>query len=77
MEENRKRRIHIWPIIFLSAFFFGAILWALWMSKVIRQTRHNRENNFFVPHSNALPPGITNPAPPATNPPVLRTNSPP
>ena len=71
MSEPPERKPYLWPMIFLTAFTLGALLWALWMSKVIRQTRANRDNNFFVPFSN--PPPVQ--PRPATNPPPARTNS--
>ena len=46
-------------MLFITAFVLGAILWALWMSRVIRQTREARDNQdkgFFVPMAtNASP----------------------
>src|SRR5579872_5604943 len=72
MNDQKKTRPYFWPMVFLAAFLFGAVLWGLWMYKVVERTRSNRENGFFVPMSNSPP---RTPAPTATNPPPARTNS--
>ncbi len=72
MSESSKRKPYLWPMIFLTAFVLGALLWGLWMAKVIRQTRLNRDHGFFVPLSNPAP---GQPPRPATNSPPARTNS--
>jgi hypothetical protein len=73
MDEEPKRRPIFWPVLFMSAFVLGAVLWAVWMSRVIQQTREKRDPGFFVPmNTNPLPivqPGqassTTNSVPPA------------
>ena len=72
MSQSSKRKPYLWPMIFLTAFVLGALLWGLWMAKVIRQTRQNREHGFFVPLSN--PPPSQSPRP-VTNSSPARTNS--
>jgi len=42
-------------MLFLAAFVLGAVLWALWMSRVIRQTREDRGGGFFVPTTTNAP----------------------
>jgi hypothetical protein len=76
MNETRQRKPPFWPVIFVSAFLLGAILWGLWMTKFIQQTRARRSNGFFVPMSNAPP--FTPTAMPGspTNPPAAGTNAP-
>ena len=53
MSDAPKPKPRFWPLLFLLAFVLGAILWGVWMSKVIRQTRNTRDerdqNGFFVP----------------------------
>ncbi len=68
MSDKQKRKPYFWPVIFIAGFVLGAVLWALWMSKVIEQTRRVRDSGFFVPMA-------TNAAPAPTNHSSLRTNS--
>jgi hypothetical protein len=55
MSDEPQRKPIFWPALFLTAFILGAILWALWMSRVIRQTREDRGGGFFVPASTNAP----------------------
>jgi formylglycine-generating enzyme required for sulfatase activity len=56
VNDGQNRKPYLWPAIFISAFVFGGLLWGFWMIKFVRQTRENRENNFYVPvNTNALP----------------------
>ena len=74
MNDSQKQRPIFWPVLFLTAFVLGAALWGLWMSRVIRQTRENRDIGFFVPmNTNPLPTVPVSHAP--TNQPSARTNS--
>lgn len=41
-------------MIFGAAFVLGAVLWGLWMLKVVQQTKINRDSSFFVPSSKPL-----------------------
>jgi hypothetical protein len=76
VNEPQKQRPIFWPVLFLSAFVLGAVLWGLWMSRVIRQTRENRDIGFFVPmNTNPLPTVPVSHAPAPTNPPSVQTNS--
>ncbi len=75
MSDKQKRKPYFWPVVFLAGFVLGAVLWALWMSKVIRQTRQVRDSGFFVPMSNPAVPAPTNTAPAPTNHSDIKTNS--
>jgi hypothetical protein len=76
VNDQQKPKPVFWQALFLTAFVVGAVLWALWMSRVIRQTRENRDIGFFVPmNTNPLPTVPTGHAPTPTNPPATRTNS--
>jgi hypothetical protein len=72
MSQSSQRKPYLWPMIFLTAFVLGALLWGLWMAKVIRQTRQNRDHGFFVPLSSPSPGQAPRPA---TNSPSAWTNS--
>ena len=58
MNENPPRKVPMVPRLVISAFVLGAILWGLWMVKLVRQTRatQSHTDSFFVPVN-------TNPAP--------------
>jgi len=59
MSDDPKPTPRFWPVLFITAFVLGALLWALWMTRVIRQTRESRDergSGFYVPTT-------TNPAP--------------
>jgi len=76
VKDQQNSKPKFWPILFLAAFAVGAVLWALWMSRVIRQTRENRDIGFFVPmNTNPLPTVPTSRAPAITNQPPSQTNS--
>ena len=49
MDEEQKCARRFWPMMFIGAFALGAVLWAVWMINIVRKTRENRENTFFVP----------------------------
>ncbi len=51
MDDNPLRKPRFWPMVFLVAFLLGAVLWGLWMSRIIQQTRASRADPFFVPMS--------------------------
>ena len=75
MSDKQKRKPYFWPMVFLAGFGLGAVLWALWMSKVIQQTRTIRDSSYFVPMSN---PAGQSPATTTLNPgnaAGIRTNS--
>jgi hypothetical protein len=69
MDDKQRRGPRFWPVIFVAAFLVGAALWGLWMSKLIRQTRANRGERFFVPMATNRPPATNGTASP-TNPPA-------
>ena len=69
MDDKQRRGPRFWPVIFAAAFLVGVALWGLWMSKLIRQTRANHGERFFVPM-------MTNRPAVATNSPVSPTNPP-
>jgi hypothetical protein len=76
VNEPQKQRPIFWPVLFLTAFVLGAALWGLWMSRVIRQTRENRDIGFFVPmNTNPLPTVPVGHPPAATNVFPAQTNS--
>jgi hypothetical protein len=57
-EPTTKPKPVFWPALFITAFALGAVLWALWMTKVIRQTREIRDSQnqgFFVPMATNAP----------------------
>jgi hypothetical protein len=51
MDDKPQRKPRFWPVVFLVAFLLGAVLWGLWMSRIIQQTRASRADPFFVPVS--------------------------
>jgi hypothetical protein len=58
MDDKLQRKPRFWPVVFLVAFLLGAVLWGLWMSRIIQQTRASRTDPFFVPvstNTNSLP----------------------
>jgi predicted permease len=58
MDDKPQRKPRFWPVVFLVAFLLGAVLWGLWMSRIIQQTRASRTDPFFVPvstNTNSLP----------------------
>ena len=61
------------------SFLLGAALWALWMYRIVVQTRRTRQQQqerFFVPPAGSpTAPIFTNPAVVPTNPPAARTNA--
>ena len=64
MADGQNRKPYFWPAMFITAFALGAVLWGAWMVKFVRQTRENRENNFFVAiNSNPLPVVAAKPIP--------------
>lgn len=78
MDETQKRKPFLWPALFIGAFALGALLWGLWMIKVIQQTRERRDetHGFFVPMATNAPASQpAHPAPLSTNAAPARTNS--
>ena len=58
MSDDPKRPPRFWPVLFITAFVLGAVLWALWMTRAILETRAHRvqpTNDFFVPMATNLP----------------------
>jgi hypothetical protein len=53
------RKAWFWPALFFGAFAAGALLWGIWMYKIVQRTRRQQENGFFAPQGS--------PALPATN----------
>ena len=51
MDEERKLlwQRRFWPTLIIGAFVLGAILWSVWMYRIVVKTKENRENKFFVP----------------------------
>jgi hypothetical protein len=47
MDERQQARR--WPLAFLTAFAVGAVLWGIWMIKIIRDTRERRDNSYTLP----------------------------
>jgi formylglycine-generating enzyme len=70
--ENKSR--YFWPTLIVSAFVFGAILWGLWMYRLVKQTRSYKENAFPVPRSEPVDSVSTNPTAPKTNSSLPNTN---
>jgi hypothetical protein len=65
MTDDPKRSPRFWPLLFVTAFLLGAILWAFWMTKFVIETRARRvspTNDFFVPMATNSP-AATNRAP--------------
>jgi formylglycine-generating enzyme len=79
MNEAQKDKPVFWPVLFITAFVLGVVLWGIWMVKVVRQTRENREetHGFFVPMATnpSAPTMLVNPAIVPTNAAPDRTNS--
>jgi hypothetical protein len=75
MSDDPKPKPIFWAALFITAFALGAILWALWMVRVIRQTREARdspEKGFLVPMATnppaaSAPAAVQKPAAGATN----------
>ena len=68
MNSDNPKKPYFWPAIFISAFGFGAILWAAWMYNIVKKTRNQRDQNFFVPRETPSNPGrqrLNTPIPPA------------
>ena len=74
MNDEPKPRPLRWPIYFWAAIGLGVLLWCLWMTKFVRQTRRDPANDFFVPRDNPVPQISTNPASPPSNNSVISTN---
>jgi len=76
VNDDQKPKPKFWPVLFITAFVLGGVLWVLWMTRLIRQTRENRTEQFFVPMATNPPVnGTVKPAPAATNAPAGQTNS--
>ena len=73
MSDNQKRP-YFWPGLFLTAFLFGAILWGLWMYKLVVRTRSYHDESFPVPRSTPIDTTPTNIAVPRTNSALTGTN---
>ena len=74
MNVEQQGRRYFWPVLFISAFGLGALLWGLWMYQVVVKTRRQQNDGFFVPQNKSPRSVVT-----VTNlPPAgLLTNSPP
>ncbi len=55
MDDEPQRKPRFWPVVFVTAFLLGAILWGLWMSKLIQQTRTNRIYRIGTPSGSNAP----------------------
>ncbi|MDB6112500.1 MAG: hypothetical protein JWR69_4250 [Pedosphaera sp.] len=49
MSAERQNKRYFWPSLFIGAFFAGAVLWCVWMYKVVERTRKQQQEGFFVP----------------------------
>jgi sulfatase modifying factor 1 len=77
MNDAPKRKPIFWPVVFISAFAVGGILWGVWMLKFVRQTRANRDDSFVVPlNTNPAPVVAPKPAPSEPNLPPATKASP-
>ena len=77
MDNAPKRKPIFWPVVFISAFAVGGILWGVWMLKFVRQTRANRDDSFVVPlNTNPAPVVAPKPAPSEPNLPPATKGSP-
>jgi hypothetical protein len=60
MDIEQQGRRYFWPVLFISAFALGALLWALWMYQVVAKTRRQQQNGFFVPRDKSPSGAVTN-----------------
>lgn len=78
MDDEPQRKPRFWPVVFVAAFLLGAILWGLWMSKIIQQTRATRNYRFGTQSGSNIPvltaPGVSSNAA-KTNVPAAPTNT--
>ncbi|EEF61580.1 formylglycine-generating enzyme family protein [Pedosphaera parvula] len=72
--SNNAKRSYFWPALIASAFVFGAVLWGLWMYKLVKQTRSYKENAFPVPRSEPVDTPPTNGTAPRSEAVVPNTN---
>ena len=75
MSDEPKRKPYFWPMVFGAGFVLGAVLWGLWMIKVVRQTRINRDSGFFVPISKPAFPAPEGSVPDPSNRSMPQTSS--
>jgi sulfatase modifying factor 1 len=75
MNAERQNKRYLWPAIFLGAFFAGAVLWCVWMYKVVERTRRQQREGFFVPQPNGPASNPTNAPVVPNSVPAGRTNS--
>src|ERR1700761_1564113 len=55
MNEVQQKPPIFWPVVFLTAFGFGAVLWGVWMVKFVIQTRAAQSQHFSPPTMGVQP----------------------
>ncbi len=74
MTKESGKSWQLVPTVIITAFGLGAVLWGVWMIRLVRQTREQRENSYAIPRSEPTPASLGRPTnAPAVSP--ARTNT--
>lgn len=60
VDNPPQRPPRFWPMMFIGAFAFGALLWVAWMAHIVVKTRADRDRMSRDPMYNTENPAPTN-----------------